>query len=374
MEKSSFSPEEMKQRFEKFGIIYLEEDIKEEMDDLIGLEDKKDLMSDFFLALKKYQDISSSLAEAKITPNFTMLLYGPPGTGKTALTRAMCRKYSVPIGLVEADRLVSPLLGDTIKNIRGVFDLASEFVRNNGPFVLFFDELDAVTGERANVHEVGEIKRAVITFLQVLDKVNYEGIPLAIFGATNHQSQLDSAVWRRFTYHLKFDFPNFIVRKNIIESFLERIEQATIGIDQRIVSNLEDEYQFLLDLYNQKKEKLNRDLNDQEYINMFNKLYNQGKADILYATQGYTGADIMRGTRVALLKAIQKSMLEYEDFKSALSLVGGTKKHVIHGKKMAEVANNKVKSNNSSSLSSISESEKSEEQEEDDLSDLDIDL
>jgi len=364
----------MKQRFEKFGIIYLEEDIKEEMDDLIGLEDKKDLMSDFFLALKKYQDISSSLAEAKITPNFTMLLYGPPGTGKTALTRAMCRKYSVPIGLVEADRLVSPLLGDTIKNIRGVFDLASEFVRNNGPFVLFFDELDAVTGERANVHEVGEIKRAVITFLQVLDKVNYEGIPLAIFGATNHQSQLDSAVWRRFTYHLKFDFPNFIVRKNIIESFLERIEQATIGIDQRIVSNLEDEYQFLLDLYNQKKEKLNRDLNDQEYINMFNKLYNQGKADILYATQGYTGADIMRGTRVALLKAIQKSMLEYEDFKGALSLVGGTKKHVIHGKKMAEVANNKVKSNNSSSLSSISESEKSEEQEEDDLSDLDIDL
>ncbi len=376
MEQAQFSTTEMKERFKKFGVIYTEEDIKEEVDDLIGLEDKKDMMADFFLALKKYEDIAPNLADAKITPNFTMLLYGPPGTGKTALTRAMSKKYSIPMGLVEADRLVSPLLGDTIKNIRGVFDLAAEFVRQNGPFLLFFDELDAVTGERANVHEVGEIKRAVITFLQIMDKVNYEGIPLAIFGATNHQNQLDSAVWRRFTYHLFFDFPNFIVRKRIIDSFLERIGKTRIGIDNRIKETLQKEYNIVFGEYEKKKEIKGKDLHDQEIQNIFEDLQRTGNAHILYYTQGYTGADIMRGTRVALLKAIQKSMLEFEDFEKALKLVGGTKTHVIHGKKLANEINGKNKAKNKNEgLSSRDTSDETQQTSlDDDLRDLDIDL
>ncbi len=88
-----------------------------------------------------------------------MLLYGPPGTGKTSLTCAMAKRHEIPIGVVEADRLVSPLLGDTLKNVRSVFELATEFTKENGTFILFFDEIDAITGERVNAHEVGEIKR-----------------------------------------------------------------------------------------------------------------------------------------------------------------------------------------------------------------------
>ena len=226
------------------------------------MTEKKELMDDFFLALKKFEEIAPNLKEAKIIPNFTMLLYGPPGTGKTSLTCAMAKRHEIPIGVVEADRLVSPLLGDTLKNVRSVFELATEFTKENGTFILFFDEINAITGERANAHEVGEIKRAVISFLQIIDKIANDAIPLAIFGATNHESQLDSAVWRRFTYHLKFDFPSFIVRKSIIESFVQRIEKATIGIDPQFAASLDSEYKLLQQLYQDKKNSLKRDITE----------------------------------------------------------------------------------------------------------------
>jgi SpoVK/Ycf46/Vps4 family AAA+-type ATPase len=343
-----FDIEEMKKRFQKYGTIYLNEDIIEDVSDIIGNEDIKELMEDFFLALKRYKDIAVNLKAAKLVPNFTMLLFGPPGTGKTSLTRAMAKKHNIPIGVVEADRLVSPLLGDTVKNIRSVFDLSVEFVKENGLFILFFDEIDAVTSERANAHEVGEIKRAVISFLQIIDKIANDAVPIAIFGATNHQNQLDSAVWRRFTYHLYFDFPNFIIRRNIIEAFIKRIENASIGIDNRLYNSLDAEMKALMVLYEQKKLKLGRDLSEDEFSEIFETNKTQGKAGLLYYTQGYTGADLGRASRVALFKALQKNFLTYDDYFHALSMVGGTKTHVIQAEELMQTRSNlsKPKSGN----------------------------
>ncbi|MHA1775384.1 MAG: AAA family ATPase [Promethearchaeota archaeon] len=342
-----FKVEEIKERFQKYGSVYSSDEIQEDVEDLIGLEDKIEMMEDFFLALKKYEEISSEMIKAKLSPVFTMLLYGPPGTGKTALTRAMAKRHNITMGLVEADRLVSPLLGDTVKNIRGVFDLATEIARENGSFVLFFDEIDAICSERANAHEVGEIKRAVISFLQIIDKVAYEGVPLAIFGATNHEHQLDSAVWRRFTYHLAFPFPNFIIRKQIIDSFLNRVEQASIGIDMRLRTDMKKEYDLLYSAYTKKKEKLGRELTDPEYYAIFEDLKASDNTGILYMTLGYTGADLKRAMRVALFKAMQKSILTFEDYVRSLEMVGGTETHVIESKKLASLGNLNVSDNSS---------------------------
>jgi SpoVK/Ycf46/Vps4 family AAA+-type ATPase len=335
----TFTIDEMRKRFQKYGTIYYDTDIVEDFKDIIGLEEKKEMMEDFLLSLKRYEEIAPNLKAAKIIPNFTMLLYGPPGTGKTSLSKAMAKKYNLPIGVVEADRLVSPLLGDTVKNIRSAFELAGEFAKENGAFILFFDEIDAVASERANAHEVGEIKRAVISFLQIIDKISSEGIPLAIFGATNHESQLDSAVWRRFTYHLKFDFPNFLLRKNIFDSFIDRIESATIGIDPRIRQSIKDEYDFIESQMNKMKQSENRELQDTDIEKIYSELRQKGKEGLLYSSWGYTGADLMRAMRVALFKALQKNMLMYEDVIRALILVGGTKKHFEHGQELANINN-----------------------------------
>ena len=286
-------------------------------------------MDDFFKAIKKYNEFIEYLKNTKLNPNLTVLLYGPPGTGKTSLTRSFAKKYEIPICVVESDRLVSPLLGDTIKNIRGVVELAADISKERGAFILFFDELDAIGSERSNIHEVGEIKRAVISFLQVIDRINYEGVPLAIFGATNHQHQLDSAIWRRFTFHFKFDFPDFHLRKKIIESFVKKIKNAKIGVDDTIFSNLNSEYKEIKLISKELDAKLGRNISefDKHFLwGEYNKKYQLKR--LLQLTYGYSGSDIERGTRVALLKSINTGILTYDNFYQSLKLVGGTAIHV----------------------------------------------
>ncbi|MFX1280783.1 MAG: AAA family ATPase [Promethearchaeota archaeon] len=299
------------------------------MDDILGNETKKELLDDFFQALLKYEEFKEQLKDTKLTPNLTVLLYGPPGTGKTSLTRGFAKKYDIPICIVESDRLVSPLLGDTIKNIRGVVELAAEISKERGAFILFFDEIDAIGSERSNIHEVGEIKRAVISFLQVIDRVNYEGVPLAIFGATNHQHQLDSAIWRRFTFHFEFDFPDYHLRKLIMESFINNIKNAKIGVDDTIFTSLNEEYKEIEMSSKELQNKLGRKISEFDNNVLWDEVNKKSKIKgLLKLTYGYSGSDIERGTRVALLKALSSELLTYEIFYNALALVGGTATHV----------------------------------------------
>lgn len=325
----TYTDDVIKDRLGRYGAVFFPSDVRETIDDIIGNERQKERLDDFFKALKKYDEIEAQLKKANLTPNLTVLLYGPPGTGKTTLTRAFAKAYNIPICVVESDRLVSPLLGDTIKNIRQVVDLAADIAKERGAFVLFFDEIDAVGSERSNIHEVGEIKRAVISFLQVIDRINYEGYPLAIVGATNHQQQLDSAIWRRFTFHLSFDFPDYHLRKLIIEAFLEKVKKAKIGVDNSIQAKLNDEFNKIQKLANELEVKIDQkvsEFNDSLFWKEVEK--NNNINGLLKMTHGYSGSDIERGTRVALLKAIHTELMTYDIFYRALELVGGTATHL----------------------------------------------
>jgi len=317
-----FTEAEIRKRMQKYGTVYFPNDIRDTEEDLIGIERNKEILEDFFSSLEKYKEYTAKLQKVRITPSISVLLYGPPGTGKTSLTRALAKKYEVPMCVVDADKLVSPLLGDTLKNMRNVIELAAEIAKENQVFLLFFDELDAIASERSNVHEVGEIKRGVISFLQIIDKIDYEGIPLAIFGATNHQNQLDSAVWRRFTYHIWFGFPNLIIRKKIIERFLSRLKEAEIEIEHTIARRLDAEEKQLLQDYEEMKKK-SRKLNLLDFEDQLSS-----QTGLLSITRGYTGADIERAIRVSLLKTIQKGVMEYQDLINAIEFVGGTRSHV----------------------------------------------
>lgn len=325
----TYTDDIIKDRLGRYGAVFFPSDVRETIDDIIGNEPQKERLEDFFKALKKYDEIEAQLKNANLTPNLTILLYGPPGTGKTTLTRAFAKAYNIPICVVESDRLVSPLLGDTIKNIRQVVDLAADIAKERGAFVLFFDEIDAVGSERSNIHEVGEIKRAVISFLQVIDRINYEGYPLAIVGATNHQQQLDSAIWRRFTFHLSFDFPDYQLRKLILEGFLEKVKKAKIGVDNSIQAKLNDEFNKIQKIANELEAKL-----DQKVSEFYDVLFwkevekNNNIKGLLKMTHGYSGSDIERGTRVALFKAIHTELMTYDVFYRALELVGGTATHL----------------------------------------------
>jgi SpoVK/Ycf46/Vps4 family AAA+-type ATPase len=120
-----------------------------------------------------------------------ILLYGSPGCGKTLGAERLAWNTGLPLLKVHFDAMVSSYLGETASNLRQVFEMAAK-----SPCLLLLDECDAIAKSRQDENEVGEVKRIVNTFLQVLDEYNpSSGLLVA---ATNLDSSLDTAVWRRF--------------------------------------------------------------------------------------------------------------------------------------------------------------------------------
>ncbi|OGG45157.1 MAG: AAA family ATPase [Candidatus Handelsmanbacteria bacterium RIFCSPLOWO2_12_FULL_64_10] len=129
-----------------------------------------------------------------------LLFYGPPGCGKTLTAEVIASELGLPLAIVRIDTVVSSYLGETAANLRKVFDFA---VANAAVVVL--DEFDALAKERADESEHGELRRVVNAVLQMMDA--YAGRSVLI-AATNHETILDLAVWRRFEEVLVFEPPN----------------------------------------------------------------------------------------------------------------------------------------------------------------------
>jgi hypothetical protein len=152
------------------------------------------------------------LAGRGLSPRLCLMLSGDPGTGKSLLAGHVAAQLRRPFYVARLDSLISSRLGETAKNIRGIFDFAPA----RGA-VLFLDEMDAVAKLRDDRHELGELKRVVNTVIQGLDSVPENSV---VIGATNHPQLLDSAIWRRFPYKIEIDAPDHDVRAAMWLHFL----------------------------------------------------------------------------------------------------------------------------------------------------------
>ncbi|OFE11666.1 DNA-binding protein [Pseudohongiella acticola] len=152
------------------------------------------------------------LTQAGVGVSPSMLIYGPPGCGKSYLAKYVAARLELPLLTARCDSLISSLLGSTAKNIRSLFEHAS-----NRPCVLFLDEFDALAKARDDQHEVGELKRVVVSLLQNIDSLPSGTILLA---ATNHEDLLDPAVWRRFAYKMNIQLPSNESREKLIKQSL----------------------------------------------------------------------------------------------------------------------------------------------------------
>lgn len=142
----------------------------------------------------------------------TMLLSGPPGCGKTETARHIAARLGLPLVLARSDALISSYLGNTSRNLRHLFEHAA-----SRPCILFLDEFDSIAKLRDDQHELGELKRVVVSLLQNIDALKGETILLA---ATNHAHLLDPAVWRRFTYKVELTPPDVSLRAKLIQHFI----------------------------------------------------------------------------------------------------------------------------------------------------------
>nr|WP_228508773.1 ATP-binding protein [Herbiconiux sp. VKM Ac-1786] len=143
-----------------------------------------------------------------LRPRRKVLLHGPPGTGKTLTAAALAGELKLPFARVRLEVLFSRYLGETASTLNDIF---SEAGRVKG--VYLFDEFDALGSQRADSSDIGEMRRIVGTFLQLLDSDESESIFIA---ATNIPANLDSALFRRFDDVIEYDGPDHEARVQLI--------------------------------------------------------------------------------------------------------------------------------------------------------------
>lgn len=162
--------------------------------------------------IMKEQRLLSRIREYGLSPRRKLLLVGPPGTGKTMTASVLAGELGIPLFSVRLDALITKFMGETAAKLRQIFDAVSE-VRG----VYFFDEFDAIGSQRGNVNDVGEIRRVLNSFLQMIE--NDESNSL-IVAATNHAEVLDYALYRRFDDVIEYHLPTADQAAKLIKSRL----------------------------------------------------------------------------------------------------------------------------------------------------------
>ena len=155
---------------------------------------------------------AGQIVEHGLVPRCKLLLVGPPGTGKTLTASVLAGEFSLPLLQVRLDGLITKFMGETAAKLRQVFDAIS---RIRG--VYFFDEFDAIGSQRGLANDVGEIRRVLNSFLQMIEQNHSHSLVLA---ATNHPDLLDPALFRRFDDVLHYDLPDHSQIAKLLENRL----------------------------------------------------------------------------------------------------------------------------------------------------------
>lgn len=162
---------------------------------------------------------SKKIRQFGLTPRRHLMLYGPPGTGKTMTAAVIAHELSFPLFTVRMDSLITKFMGETSAKLRSIFDYIAQ---HKG--VYLFDEFDTIGSKRSMINDVGEIRRVLNTFLQLLDDHRSDSL---IITATNHKEILDSALYRRFDDVIEYELP-------VEESLTKLIESKFVSYELEI--------------------------------------------------------------------------------------------------------------------------------------------
>lgn len=159
-----------------------------------------------------------------LVPKSTLLFCGPPGCGKTFTAQVLAGVLGLPLLYVDLTAVFSSLLGETATNLKRIFDYIEQT-----EWVVLFDEFDAIARDRSTANEHGEVKRLVNSLLQLIDLSKSDSLFIA---ATNHESLLDEAVWRRFDEVLFFEKPSLDHRLALLKRYLTGIRHGDVDLKQ----------------------------------------------------------------------------------------------------------------------------------------------
>lgn len=205
-----------------------------------------------------------------------LLMFGPPGCSKTMIAKALATESNLNFISIKGSDLFSMWVGESEKAVRDLFVKA----RQLSPCIIFFDEIDAIGGERSAESGSSVKERVLAQILTEIDGVNVLK-NVIIIAATNRPDLIDKALMRpgRLDRIVYVQLPDAETRAEIFKIKLAKIPIAD-------------------------------DVDIQELVAM---------------TDGYSGAEIEAVCKEAALKALEDSFevqeISMKFFNQALELV-----------------------------------------------------
>lgn len=141
-----------------------------------------------------------------------LMLYGASGTGKTMTAGVLARELHLPFFVIRMEKVVSKFMGETGLKLGHIFDFISDVSA-----VYLFDEFDAIGSQRGMDNEVGEQRRILNTFLQLLERDMSDSF---IIAATNSVESIDKAMFRRFDDVIEYLLPDSEQRLQLLREYL----------------------------------------------------------------------------------------------------------------------------------------------------------
>ncbi len=181
--------------------------------DVAGIDEAKEEVQEiveFLKNPKKFQRLGGRIPRG-------VLLVGPPGCGKTLLAKAIAGEAEVPFFSISGSDFVEMFVGVGASRVRDLFKQAKE----NGPCIIFLDEIDAVGRRRGGGFSSGghdEREQTLNAILVEMDGFE-QSDQVIVIAATNRSDVLDPALTRpgRFDRQVQVTLPDLVGRRKILD-------------------------------------------------------------------------------------------------------------------------------------------------------------
>ena len=172
---------------------------------------------------KKLRVVCRRMKERGMRTGFACLFYGAPGTGKTETVMQLARQMKRDVMVVDFSKIRSKWVGDSEKNIKGVFERYRHFCKQlRRKPILLFNEADAVINTRQEqaTRSVDKMENTMQNII-LQEMEQFDGIMIA---TTNLAQNMDPAFERRFLYKIQFERPDAEVRQHLWQEMIPELD------------------------------------------------------------------------------------------------------------------------------------------------------
>ena len=230
---------------------------KERFNSIFGMDYAKKVLTQKFINPFKYKELYKLY---NADSGGGVLLYGPPGTGKTMMGRALAGEIGCNFYYVRCSDIFNKYVGESEQNVKNLFEQA----KKDDKAIIFFDDCEAIMGQRSEDEKVDN--RIISELLTQIDGFYGRSKNILLFAATNLPWKIDTGILRsgRFDERIYVPLPDEKTRELIIK---KAFEETPLADDVDI-------------------------------------------AEMVYATEGYNGSDLVRLCANCKTEALERNIAE----------------------------------------------------------------